>query len=550
VPWNPRPRLRRLAWELLGVILAASLALIGLAHALAGAKRSLLLDDGDSVLLPLITQSIHRGDAIEWGMSPVLFVFPELPLYLLAAALTTTVAAALLLNGVFNVVILYALLRFVAGRALDSARGSRSSARAVTAALVGTAVFTLACLLETRPGGNTGEIASLYLTTTYYSGTVMALIASFGLTLHLAGPTRDVRPRILIPALALGLLAALATLSNPLYLLWAAVPLVVALAALAVARAAHRVARPWQRPLMASVALVAGAALGYLGREPLQRFIIADKNEYFRWHQTNLSLTFFVDAGRALVSTPGGMLEALLAVALLVASAAAAARSLVRGRSGRATFGYLFVVATAVVVPAGLLMTGSIATRYALPLLFAPLVGLVVAVATAPDPVRLPSRRVLAAALGIASAAVLVTGVPATAQVARAGSSPGDPGTACLSAWTQGKQVTGAAQFWTGRGLQAYGGESVHLLQVTSDLQVYPWLVNLAPYRGARLDYLVVGQGEYWGAELAALGTPKDVVRCGGYDIYDYRGTSGADDLTSRIEGSAKVQAALRGFGW
>ena len=131
-----------------------------------------------------MARSFERGEAFEWGMSPVLFVFPELPLYLVSALLTASVAAALLLNAVLNVVLLYALLRFVAGRVLATRRfadvvaptgpavpDTRASSeatdrapattaappRAIVAALVGTVVFVVFCLLESRPGGQHGR---------------------------------------------------------------------------------------------------------------------------------------------------------------------------------------------------------------------------------------------------------------------------------------------------------------------------------------------------------------------------------------------------------
>ncbi|BDZ51572.1 hypothetical protein GCM10025867_38130 [Frondihabitans sucicola] len=279
-------RRTRLGWEVLGVLLAASSSVVALAHGLAGAKRSLLLDDGDSVLLPLMLRSIERGEPFEWGMSPVLFAFPELPLYAASAAVTGTVAAALLLNGVLNVVLLYALLRYAAGRVIRT-RPEQDPAlvviRPVAAAVLGVFVVVALSLLESRPGGNTGEIASLYLTTTYYSGTVMALVATVGLVAHLAGPLDGRGRRILLPALGIGLIAAVSTLSNPLFVLWVTAPLVAALAVLSFVRWRARIRDPWWRPSATALALLAGSAVGYLARHPLQRFIIADKNEYFRW---------------------------------------------------------------------------------------------------------------------------------------------------------------------------------------------------------------------------------------------------------------------------
>jgi hypothetical protein len=547
-------------WEIVGVAASVAFAVVALAHALAGPKRSLLLTDGDSVLLPLIVQSLHRGQAIEWGMSPVLFVFPELPLYLLAAAVTTTVAAALLLSGVVNVAVLYALLRFVAGRvetgrlaesgAQDPARGFP---RPVLAALTGVAVFTLACLVETRPGGNTGELASLYLVTTYYSGTVMALVASVGLVMQLL----LARGRVVWPAIVLAVVAALATWSNPLYLLWAAAPIGLALVVVTLVRLRSGPRGAWRAQAVSVSALVVGAVVGYLARAPLSAFIIADKNEYFRWGRIGLSWSFFEGALEGLVTTPGGVAEAVAGGLAVVGSVVASVVVVRRRSSGVAAFGFLFVTATFVVVPLGLLVTGSIATRYGLPFVFAPLVGIVVAVSAARGPAPSGVRRVVAIACAATLVATVVAEVPAGSSVVRAGSRPGDPAAACLTTWTRGKHVTGAAQYWTGRSLQAYGGPSVQLLQVTSDLEAYPWLTNLAPYRGATISYVVVARNapgdehaEYWGDALNQLGNPAAVVDCGTYEIYDYRGTPGAARLTREVVQSAGDQAALRGFGW
>lgn len=565
----PRSRTRRarLGWEALGILLAAAASLAALAHALAGAKRSLLLDDGDSVLLPLLLRSLERGEPFEWGMSPVLFVFPELPLYALSAALTTTVAGALLLNGALNVILLYALLRYVAGRVLRTREGQDHAlhpARPVAAAALGTLLFAALCLLETRPGGNSGEIASLYLTTTYYSGTVMALVATLGLVVHLVGPIDRRGRRILLPALGIGLLAAAATLSNPLYALWVTIPLVAALAVLAVVRIVQHLRDPWWRPTATALALVAGSGVGYLARQPLERFIIAQKDEYFRWSREDLSLAFGRDVVRALVATPGGALEAVVAVILLLGALAAAVAVVVRREAGPVAIVALFAGASVILVPLALLVTGSISTRYALPLLFAPLALAVVLVAMAPWPgggvARSDTgrgRRITALAALLAAGAVVALGLPSGVAVARVAGGSGYAAATCLSDWARGKHVTGVAQFWTGRGLAAYGGDDVHLLQVNSDFSVYPWLVNLAPYRDARVSYVVVARGgdsaghlEYWGDSVTNLGAPSDIVDCGSYEVYDFRGTPAVRSLTEQVDRSAAVQAAFRGFGW
>lgn len=571
------PRLPRLGWEAAGILLSAGAALIVLAHALAGAKRSLLLDDGDSVLLPLMQRSFERGEPFEWGMSPVLFVFPELPLYLGSAALTTSVAAALLLNGVLNVVALYALLRFAAGRVRATrglavpgqectAAGEDDARRPILAALLGVAVFCALCLLETRPGGNTLEVASLFLTTTYYSGTVMALVATLGLVVHLAGPLDGRGRRILLPALTIGVVSAVSTLSNPLFVLWVAGPVVAALLVLSLVRWRTGIRDPWWRPAATALALLAGSAAGYAARQPLTgRFIIAEKDEYFRWGREDLTLSFARASLRALLETPGGVVEALVGTALLGGSVVAAVAVVVRRRSGPVALVALVAGATAILLPLALLVTGSISTRYALPLLFTPLAlavaGAAVRPGWAPRPARARNRRRIAVAAPLAVLLIVVgAAIPSGAAVARAGGASASAtasGAACLTAWTRGKEVTGVAQFWTGRRLAAYGGPSVRLLQVNSDFTVYPWLVDLAPYRDARVGYVVVatrsdasGHLDYWGDDVTNLGTPRDVVHCDGYDIRDYRGLPAAAVLTEQVDRSAAAQAARQGFGW
>ncbi|ARC57452.1 hypothetical protein AS850_10230 [Frondihabitans sp. 762G35] len=555
----------RLGWEALGVLLSAAFALIALAHALGTAKRPLLLSDADSVLLPLMRASFERGEPFEWGLSPVLFVFPELPLYLLSAAVTTTVASSLLLNGVLNVVILYGLFRAVASRVVAS--GTQDArpgpARPVVAALVGVAALTLLCLLETTAGGNTAELATLFLTTTYYSGTVMALVASLALALHVAAWPRArgaVRParRGSLPwaVLGLALVAGLATLSNPLFALWATAPLGLALGASTLVRLRRARDRRMLGPLVAAAALVAGSVAGYLGRAPLTSFIIARQQEYLRWDGQATSIAFFGGALRDLVSTPRGVGELLLVLALAVASVMGAVRAVRRGRTDAAALVFASVSATIVLLPIALIWTGSISTRYAIPLVVAPLLGLVALVASTPRPRDVTARRGVAVVALAAVVSAVVVATPAAGRLLATGAGSGDTGAACLTDWVRDEHVAvaGATQFWTGRGLAAYAGPTVRLLQITDTLDVYPWLVNLAPYRGARVGYLIRPRDEPRDADLggtvAALGPPRDVVACGTYDIYDYRGTAGEAILTERIGTSAEMLAALRGFGW
>ncbi len=85
--------------EALGALVALALSVIALRHVVATPRVALLWYDGDSVLLPLVRRSLDAGQPFEWAMSPALFFFPELPVYLLCSVVTATPQQALALNG-------------------------------------------------------------------------------------------------------------------------------------------------------------------------------------------------------------------------------------------------------------------------------------------------------------------------------------------------------------------------------------------------------------------------------------------------------------------
>ena len=77
-----------------------------------------------------------------------------------------------------------------------------------------------------------------------------------------------------MPTLALGLLGALATASNPLYLIWVSVPLAFAVAIVSLARRARL------RDLLPLAIAMLGPAVGLLARIPLARYISAPTDRY------------------------------------------------------------------------------------------------------------------------------------------------------------------------------------------------------------------------------------------------------------------------------
>ncbi|QNE44788.1 hypothetical protein F1C15_14070 [Frigoribacterium sp. NBH87] len=549
----PRGRRRVVRWlgaELVALVVVVVLASIGTGHAIGGVKRRLLLDDGDSVVLPLFVESLRRGEAFEWTMSPVLFVFPELPLYLVSDLVTTGVAAALLTNAVVNVVVLYLLFRAVTRSLLPAA----GQAAAAAAAVAGTALFVGCTLLEFRYVGNTAEIATLFYSNTYYSGTVMSCLATLALGARLLRGDAT-RRSVVASASGLALVAALSVLSNPLYLLWAVAPAGVALA---VTWAVRRTG--WRTVVVLAVASLGGSAVGYVGRIPLAPYIAATSDQYFRSDLVDLSASFYRGILRELVTSHKGQLEAAVFLGLVVVSVVGLVVALVRRASGPVTFAFAASVATSVVVPVVVVQVGSLAARYLLPVFFVPLavgvVSLVVVLerAAARAPAGAARRRVplLVAAVAVV-AAVVAFGTAPIARVVTEARGPGYPAASCLTDWADGRDAVGVGQFWQVRPLQVYGGDDVRLLQAHGDLSVFPWLSNLAPYQGADPSYLVVSglDLEDWSATLDELGAPTDTVACGDYTIYDYEGAPGEALLDSTVDRSAESEGEERGFtGW
>ncbi|MFZ6991334.1 hypothetical protein ACO0E1_05540 [Curtobacterium sp. RRHDQ66] len=526
--------------EAIGALVAVALALIALRHVLSTARVTLLWYDGDSVLLPMVVRSMQLGQPFEWAMSPALFFFPELPVYLLCSAVTATPQQALALNGVLVLVGVYALMRAVANELMPSAR--RSARIAVSTLAVG--FLTLHVLTESSGSATSLELASLLLTTTYYYGVVLALLATAALALR----TIRVGRASVAVLVTLGLVAACTTASNPLYVPWSGAPLVVTLLLLGVAR---RV--PWRPALWLSGVVVAGSVVGYLLRIPLRPFVSLDPSTYVHPERAATTLGFFAsltDARAATAVGDAGLVLMLVGVLLAVGGTVWAWRV----RTSRTVLvASLLPLVTIVAVSVGVVVAGSETPRYLEPVVVAPLLALVAVCELTRTAVRRtrvhqPLRGVRVT-LAIGAAIVIAAGVamaPSTLRGVRTAAY--DPAT-CLDHWAGGRDVVGVGQFWTVRPLAAYSSENVGLLQVRDTFQTYPWLVDLGAYRDAQPTFVVVGSGDVWSTPVEdSLGPPVSVTHCTGFDIWDYAGTAGATTLQQDVVGSAETILRDRGF--
>ncbi|PYY61741.1 hypothetical protein DEJ17_03220 [Curtobacterium sp. MCSS17_011] len=526
--------------EALGGLVALALAVIALRHVIATERVSLLWYDGDSVLLPLVERSLQAGQPFEWAMSPALFFFPELPVYLFCSLVTATPQQALALNGVLVLLAVYALVRAAANELMPAA--GRPARIAVSAGALG--LVTLLVLTESSGTATSLELASLLLTTTYYYGAVLAMLGTAVLVLRAVRLGRASVPLLV----ALGVVAACTTASNPLYVPWSAAPVVVTLGLLVLAR---RV--PWRPAALLAGAVTVGSVIGYLVRIPLRPFVSLDPATYVQPSRAGETLRFFA----ALTDDRAGTAPGDLGLLLLFAGVLVTVGGTVwawRVRTARTVLvATLLPLVTVVAVSVGVVVAGSETPRYLQPIVTAPLLALVAVAELTRTAVRRTRvhrpHRGVRAGVAVAMAAVLATGIAVAPGAAHAVATARYPAAACLDRWADGRQVTGVGQFWTVRPLATYASTNVELLQVRDTFETYPWLVDLGAYRDADPSFVVVGSHDLWTTAVEdSLGAPATITHCTGFDVYDYAGTAGQAILRRDVVGSADVIRRDRGF--
>ncbi len=195
------------------------------------------------------------------------------------------------------------------------------------------------------------ELASLQLTTTYYSATVVADVLSVGLVRRALG-RESMSLGLLV---ALGATAALSTLSNPLYAAWAVVPIAVLLALLTIR------SRQRSRLTLLLGVLLIGTALGFVGRIPLRAWIANTGAGYVQPERWADSLGYYGGLAADRLSTPGGVFGCLIVLVLIVLAVVV--------RTARAASeGSRFVAAVAWLMPVlvviGAIALGTHAARY------------------------------------------------------------------------------------------------------------------------------------------------------------------------------------------
>ncbi|MCT1394610.1 hypothetical protein M4D51_02610 [Microbacterium sp. p3-SID338] len=481
--------------ELAGWAAALALALLAVGRLTSSPRSALMFDDGDSLIVALVGRSILDGGGGDWALSSVLFL-PEIAMFTaLDASLPFDVNGVLAVNAVVNVLALYGAIRLVAGRRVEG----RTPVAWSVAAL---GVFCLLIAMESSPSRDALELASLMLTTTYYSAIVVAVVLAVGLCRRFLDRTRK---GAALPV-SLGMVAAVATLCNPLFAAWATVPLSLVLGGLCLTTLAVR-----RRSLALIAALVGGSILGFLGRIPFSAWIANSGAGYIQPAEWIHSAAYYADLAIDRLSSPGGVFGTVAVLALTLLAVVRTAHASDAGDRLVATAAW----ALPLVVLIGGIAAGTHAARYLQPLVFAPVLALL-----ALPRVRMPRATLARVVPAVVAVVLLVVGAASVPRIVQAASAP-DPDLACVTDWVDSSGRTGAGQFWTVRLPKLHAADPTRLVQVDHELRGYAWLVDRRDFAAGEVSFLIEdSQTVAWNLPTAAA--PTAVIACGRYRILDY----------------------------
>ncbi|WP_311258315.1 hypothetical protein [Microbacterium sp. WCS2018Hpa-9] len=483
------------AWvrELAGWLSAVAVSLVTVGVVASSARADLLFSDGDSVVVAMLARSLLSGEPLDWAMSSVLFLPESAAFAALDAAVPVDANGLFTISAVVNLLALYGAIRLTAGRA-------RAGMAPVAWSVIALAVFSVLAMTDVSASREALDLASLQLTTTYYSATVVGAVVTIGIVRRMV----DTSKLRAWPLIALGVVSLVSILSNPLYAVWATLPLVILLAFASISL------RLRSRTPVIIVVLLAGTTLGFLSRIPLSAWITKTGVGYVQPAQWHESIDYYARLFGERMQSPVGVIGLLITAALLVLAAVRTVRPRHPGSQLVAAMAWV----APVMVVVGAIALGTHAARYLQPFTFAPVLALV----ATPHALRVGERARRTAAV-MAGVLLLTIGGLSIPRLADAATRP-DADLTCVTDWVDASGRTGAGQFWTVRLPKLHLADPSRLVQVDHQLNAYAWLVNRTDFAVGEVSFLVEdSQTVPWDLPEAVL--PERVVDCGRYSILD-----------------------------
>jgi hypothetical protein len=546
---------------LIGAGLALFLARLG---QVSGAK--LLFYNSDSLTMPLFARALSAPEGLGWTSGPFLGVFPELPTYLLADALTSTPRSALVVCGFLNI-FLYLAMRLLAGVCGGSTKVRRQ------AAVAGIVLVTLGMAAETFQSSE-WNLGWMLFSSTYYVGISTMGVVTVALVARMLSSSRPspgtsitsvnlVLPPVRLSAALFGV-SLLTTISNPMFSVVIAVPCAAAMVVFAYA---HRCSVASAG--VASGSLLGGTVLGYV-LQPFLGMVGASVEGYFHWDRMGRTAEMVLNMAKSLLDDPFGSIELVVLVSIVLVALIQTARMVLRrGSSGVLTtrvpasdsvagsdsyrdsdphstgrhFVTFFVASWIILAPLALIVTGPGVTRYFGTLAVFPFLMVVANYSLIAEQI---ARKKLRRGNLLAGTIVAVLGFGAFPS-ARATASLAPPAEiACVSA-TVPRGSSGIAEFWTARPIDIFNTANARVLQASSDLGISGWISNPAEFKGRNFTFVLTSWKENYkrirpiSAEtLAPLGAPSRITHCGELDVYEYwAGSPGHTKLNEGLKYAA-----------
>lgn len=524
------------AWPVVVLILAVA---IEFAHIANSSWLQVFLYNGDSLTLPVIRQALAHKEPFLWVSSSQFLLFPEGMFYAISSFLTRSVRASLVFNGGLNLVGLYLLLRWITSTFANIPRATKQ-----LFALGGCLLLILYMLLERQPLVNSSAVATLFIFSSYYYGVILAGLFLVGLAfrqLQVSASSRLLTRNQLFLCLVALCIAMLTVFSDPIFIILFLVPFMITAGLVFVLGGLK-----FRDALLICLPALFGSGIGYVGRSFFKSYIGEPLGGHIVTAQIPGTLTVFHGAISTDLHSKSGAIELGLIAAVMGFSALYALWWMYqKSRGQRQLDGRLLLISLlAVIAPIGAVLfsifSGSLVTRYLLPLIIFPLVGLLAALTSA-------QVNRFRKGLAVGSAAIItVVVVWSLASIGGANRVLAStfPDAQCLATALSNQPAVGAAQYWDARPLGVYGRQDEEVLQIKADLSPYLWQSNLGSFQNKKLSFLVVDKaltspGAMLPDNPSIPPAPTRIYSCPNIYVYMYTpGTQGYKQLNNRVEKS------------
>jgi hypothetical protein len=522
-------------------------------HIASSSWLQIFLYNGDSLTLPLLRQTLAHKEPFLWVSSSQFLLFPESLFYAVSSLIAKSIRASLVFNGALNVIVLYVLFRWIAGTIAKTARYLKQ-------------LFALGCclllvfymLLERQAYVNSSSVATLFIFTSYYYGVIISGAALIGILLRQIKSSSALIKlsgrQLTLASLAL-LISGLATFSNPIFIVQFIFPLLLSLGIVFLCNGLRL-----KHTILTGLPMLTGCIIGYTARLPLKAFVGVSLGSHIITKQIPATLTTFHQAISQDLHSKSGLLELVLVCGIIAFSVIYTGWWVYqRARHpNKPLDGRLFLLSTfAVIEPSIVILfsiaTGSMVTRYLLPLFIFPMLGLLPVLTS--KPVARFSK-VLVAAAALIILITVVIGATAVGKARYVLSSSSYTDAACLAAALHNQPAFGVGGYWTVRPLDVYSRADEQALQVSSDLSPFAWQSNLGSYENKEFSFIIVDNKVSTdiravpASDPAIPANPSRVYNCDDMHVYIYTpGTSGYNQLNSALRNDYSRLVKARAAG-